>query len=123
MKKILLLILILSFSNASASEFSTNFTKEKFEKAQKEGITVVVYSWNKFCSTCAKQKPILLQAKKDFQNVLFLDFEHTKNKSIAKYLNIDFWSTIVVYKNNNEINKGIGLYNKNDIYSLINEGT
>jgi len=122
MKKILVLVLIFSFSNVSASEFGTNFTKEKFEKAQKEGKTVVVYSWNKFCGTCAKQKPILKQAKKDFENILFLDFEHTKNKDIAKYLNITFWSTIVVYKNNKEVKKAIGLYNKDDIYSLINEG-
>ena len=32
--------------------------------------------------------------------MLFLSFEQTKNKDIAKFLNIDFWNTIVVYKNN-----------------------
>ena len=122
MKKTLVLILFFYTSNVIASDFSTNFTVSAFEKAQNSGKTVVVYSWNKYCGTCAKQKPILKQAKKDFEDILFLDFEQTKNKDIAKYLNINFWSTISVYKNNKQISKAIGLNNKDDIYSLIKEG-
>lgn len=122
MKKILVLILLLNFSNVFASELKSNFTQKAFEAAQKEGKTVVVYSWNKFCGTCAKQKPILKQAKLDFSGVLFLDFEQTKNKDTAKFLNINYWSTIAVYKNNKQIKKSIGLVNKNDIYALIKEG-
>jgi thioredoxin 1 len=122
MKKIFVLILIFTFSNAVALEFNSNFTKEKFKEAQKDGKTVVVYSWNEFCGTCAKQKPILKQAKEDFKDILFLDFEQTKNKEIAKFLSIDYWSTIAVYKNNNQIALAIGLNNKEDIYSLIKEG-
>ena len=122
MRKILIIILFLNFSNVSAADFSTNFTKENFKKAQSNGKTVVVFSWNKYCGTCAKQKPILRQAKKDFENILFLSFEQTENKDIAEYLNINFWSTIAVYKNNKQIKQVIGLTNKNDIYSLIKEG-
>ena len=122
MKKIFALILIFTFSNAFALEFNSNFTKEKFEKAQKNGKIVVVYSWNKFCGTCAKQKPILKQAKEDFKDILFLDFEQTKNKEIAKFLSIDYWSTIAVYKNNSQIAIAIGLNSKDDIYSLIKKG-
>ena len=122
MKKILILFLFFSISNAFALEFDSNFTKEKFIEAQKDGKTVVVYSWNKFCGTCAKQKPILKQAKQDFNDVLFLDFEQTKNKEIANFLSIDYWSTIAVYKNNKQIALTIGLSNKKEIYSLIKEG-
>jgi len=122
MKKILVLFLFLNFSSVIASEFTTNFTIESFEEAQKKGKTVVVYSWNKYCGTCAKQKPILRQAKEDFTDILFLNFEHTKRKDIAKLLNINYWSTIAVYKNNKQINLAIGLSKKDDIYSLIEEG-
>jgi len=121
MKKILILVLFFNFTITYASEFTSNFTKEAFEKAQNQGITVVVYSWNKFCSTCAKQKPILKQAKEDFKDVLFLDFELPKNKSVAKYLDINYWSTIAIYKNSKQVNLAIGLYNKDDIYTLIKE--
>tara|TARA_B110001452_G_scaffold55043_1_gene42466 strand:+ start:882 stop:1253 length:372 start_codon:yes stop_codon:yes gene_type:complete len=122
MKKIIVLILFFNFSNVFAADFTSNFTKEEFQQAQKDGKTVVVYSWNKFCGTCAKQKPILKQAKQDFSDIIFLDFELPKYKNIAEYLNISYWSTITVYKNNTQVAQAIGLQNKKDIYSLIKEG-
>ena len=51
-----------------------------------------------------------------------MNFEQTKNKDIAKLLNIDYWTTIVVYKNNKEVAREIGLYTKESIYSLIKKG-
>ena len=97
-------------------------TNEEFLKAQNNGKAVVVYSWNKYCLTCNKQKKILKKAKEDFQNVIFLYIEHTKNKKIVKDLNINFWSTISVYKNNKEIAKAVGLVDKEKIYALIKKG-
>ena len=122
MKKALILILFFNFSNAFASEYTTNFTKKAFEQAQNNGKTVVLYSWNKYCVTCAKQKPILQQAKKDFKEVLFLYIEHTKNKNLLKDLNINFWSTIAVYRDNKQIARSVGLVEKDQIYSLIEKG-
>ena len=122
MKKILILFLLFNFSNVSASEFVTNFNKEAFLQAQDNGKTVVVYTWNKYCLTCNKQKPILQQAKKDFEDVIFFYIEHAKNKNTVKNLNIRFWSTIAVYKNNKEISKAVGLVDKKEIYSLIKKG-
>ena len=122
MKKIfIILIFIISTNNSIAFENSSNFTINDFKKAQNDGKVVVVYSWNKFCGTCAKQKPILKKAKEDFGDIVFLDFEQTKNKEIAKFLSIDYWSTIAIYKNNNQIALTIGLNSKEDIYSLIKE--
>ena len=40
-------------------------------------------------------------------------------KILQNMLNIDYWATIVVYKNNKEIGKAIGITSKDDIYSLI----
>jgi thioredoxin 1 len=122
MKKILILVLFLNFSNVMAGEFRTDFTKKAFKEAQNNGKTVVVYSWNKYCMTCAKQKPILNQARKDFDDVIFFSIEHVKNKELVKDLNIDFWSTIVIYKNNKQIASAIGLTEKKQIYSLIQKG-
>ncbi len=123
MKKIFIIfIFLLSTNNSIAFEYSSNFTINDFKKAQNDGKVVVVYSWNKFCGTCAKQKPILKQAQKDFESLIFMNYEQTKHKDIAKFLKIDFWSTIAIYKNNKEINKSIGLTNKEEIYSLIKKG-
>jgi len=119
MKKILTLIFIVLNFNSFALAKTTTFTNEIFQKAQLEGKKVVINSWNKTCTTCAKQVKILDQAKQDFEDIIFLSFEQTKDKGIAKSLNIDYWTTIVVYKNDKEISRSIGQTNKKKIYSQI----
>ena len=119
MKKILILIFTLISFNCFALEKTTTFTNEIFNEAQSEGKTVVINSWNKTCYTCGKQTKILDQAKKEFDNILFLSFEQTKDKEIAKLLGIEYWTTIVVYKDNKEISRTIGKTKKTEIYSQI----
>ena len=120
MKKILILITILFSFSATGISKETNFTNEIFEKSQLNGKTVIVHSWNKTCSTCAKQVKILDKAKQDFKDIIFLSFEQTRDKEIAKFLNIDYWTTIVVYRDNKEVSRSIGQTNKEKIYSQIN---
>ena len=120
--KILAFFILLISTSSFAGEYETNFDIEKFKFAQNNGKIVVIHSWNKSCSTCAKQKPILENAKKDFENVIFMNFEQIKNKDIAELLKIDYWTTIVVYKDNKELAREIGLYNERDIYNLIKKG-
>ena len=62
------------------------------------------------------------QATEDFENVEFLFYEQTKNKDIAKALNIKYWATIVVFKGQEEIAKKIGIAKKEEIYKLIKKG-
>ena len=122
MKKILIIIFVLIPFHSLSIEKKTTFTIEKFNKAQDDGKVVVINSWNKSCSTCAKQVKILYEAEGKFKNVVFLSFEQNKNKDIAKLLNIDYWTTIAVYKNNKEIAREMGLTNKDKIYNLIKKG-
>ena len=119
MKKILVLLFILLNLDSFALGETTTFTNEIFKKAQSDGKTVVINSWNKTCVTCAKQVQILDRAKKDFENVLFLSFEQTKDIDIAKFLGVDYWTTILVYKDNKEISRTIGQTDKEKIYSQI----
>ena len=119
MKKILVLIFTLISFNCFAVEKTTTFTNEIFNKAQLEGKTVVINSWEKSCTTCKRQIKILDQAESEFKDVLFLSFEQTKDKDIAKQLDIDYWTTIVVYKNNKEVYRSIGQTDKAKIYEAI----
>tara|TARA_B100000795_G_scaffold169677_1_gene127894 strand:- start:1640 stop:2011 length:372 start_codon:yes stop_codon:yes gene_type:complete len=119
MKKFFIFILVIFNCNSFAFGKTTTFTNEVFQKAQSDGKTVVINSWNETCSTCAKQVKILEQAKKDFSNILFLSFEQTKDIDIAKSLGINYWTTIVVYKNNSEISRSMGETKKEKIYSQI----
>ena len=119
MKKILISVIVFLTINSIGISKETTFTNEIFKKSQEDGKTVVIHSWNKTCVTCAEQVKILEQAKKDFKDTIFLSFEQTKDKKIAKFLSIDYWTTIVVYKNNIEISRTIGQTNKKEIYTQI----
>ncbi len=121
MKKLLFVLFFILSANVSIAEVEINFTKDAFESAQKSGKTVVVNSWNKWCYTCSKQEKIIKEAKKDFKDVLFLSYEQ-KNKDIAEYLNIDYRSTIVIYRDNKEVARAIGITKKEEIYTLIKKG-
>ena len=122
MKKILTFFILFISTATFAEEYKSNFNIEKFNQAQNEGKVIVVHSWNKSCNTCSKQKPILLKAKKEFQDVIFMNFEQIKSKNIANLLKIDYWTTIVIYKGKDELAREIGLYKENDIYNLIKKG-
>ena len=118
-KKFLILFFVLFSFQSFAIEKKTTFTLEAFNEAQKAGKTIVINYWNKFCGTCARQTKILNEAQKDFPDVIFLSYEQTKHKDIAKLLNVEYWATIIVYKYSKEVAKEIGVTNKSDIYSLI----
>ena len=123
MKKLFLIVFLLIITNAfSAEGHKTNFTIQKFEEAKKNGETVVVTAWNKYCGTCKRQKVVLDQAEKDFKDVLFLYYSHPKMKNIAKYLKINHRSTILVYKGSAEVSRTLGQVDKSVIYSNIEKG-
>ena len=119
MKKLLILIFILTSFNTFAVEKKTTFTQDLFNEAQKNGKIVVINAWNKSCGTCAQQTKVLNEAEKEFKDILFLSYEQTANTDIAELLSIDFWTTIVIYKNNIEVSRSIGQIEKSEIYSFI----
>ena len=69
-----------------------------------------------------RQTKVFDQAIKDFKDVEFLFYEQTEYEDIAKALGINYWTTIVVFKGENEIVREIGLVDKKKIYDLINQG-
>ena len=118
MKRIFILIFTLISFNCFAVEKSTTFTKEIFNKAQSEGKIVVVSSWTKYCSSCASQMKVLDKAKNEFDNIEFLAFE-VKNKEIANLLNVQYQTTLLIFKDNKEVYRSIGETTKDLIYKAI----
>ena len=122
MKKILIALLLLVCVTANAVEKKTNFSIDIFENAKASGKTIVVNSYEVWCGTCSKQTKILNQAEKDFKDIIFLSYEQSKNKNIAQLLGIKFWTTIVVYKGDNEVTRIVGQTDKKTIYTAIQKG-
>ena len=118
MKKIFILFFCIFAFNSNAMEKKTTFSKELFEKAQLDGKIVVVSSWTKYCSSCASQMKVLEKAKKEFDNIEFLTFE-IKNKEIANLLNVQYQTTLLIFKDNKEVYRSIGETNQDLIYKAI----
>ena len=122
MKKLFISLFLLVCLSANAVEKKTNFSEEIFENAKALGKTVVVNSYEVWCGTCSKQTKILDQAEKEYTDIVFLSYEQSKNEGIAQKLGIKFWTTIVVYKGNNEVARIVGQTDKEIIYSAIQKG-
>ena len=122
MRKLFTTIFLFVCLTANAVEKKTNFSEEIFENAKASGKTIVVNSYEVWCGTCSKQTKILNQAEKEFKDIVFLSYEQSKNKDIAKKLGIKFWTTIVVYKGDNEVSRIVGQTDKVAIYSAIEKG-
>ena len=118
MKKIFIyLFLVLSLSaNGFAKE--TTFKKELFDKAQAEGKIVIVSSWIKYCSSCASQMKVLEKAKNDFDNIEYFAFDVT-NKEIAELFDVQYQTTLLIFKDKNLVYRSIGETTKDLLYKAI----
>ena len=118
MKNFFIFIFFIFAFNANALEKKTTFNKELFDKAQSDGKVVVVSSWIKYCTSCASQMKVLDKAKNEFNNIEYFTFEVT-NKDISKLLDVQYQTTLLIFKNNKEVYRSIGETSKDAIYKAI----
>ena len=125
MKKILISFLFLFALNANAMEKETTFNEKLFNKAQSEGKVIIISSWIKYCSSCAGQMKILNKAKKDgklndieFENIEYFSFDVT-NRNIADLFNVQYQTTLIIFKNKEEVYRSLGETTKDLLYEAI----
>ena len=99
-------------------EKETTFNKELFDRAQSQGKIVIVSSWIKYCTSCASQMKVLNKAVNEFDNIEYFAFDVT-NKEIAKFFNVQYQTTLLIFKENKEIYRSIGETSKDLIYKAI----
>jgi len=116
MKKIFIFIFCLFAFNSNAKD--TTFDKALFDKAQSEGKIVVVSSWVKYCTSCASQMKVLDKAKNDFDNIEYFAFDVT-NKEIAELFDVQYQTTLLIFKDKKLVYRSIGETSKDLIYKAI----
>ena len=119
MKNFFIFVFFILALNTKAIGKETTFKKELFDKAQSEGKVVVVSSWIKYCTSCASQMKVLNKAKNDFDNIEYFTFDVT-NKEIAEFFNIQYQTTLLIFKDNKEVYRSIGETTKELIYEALN---
>ena len=125
MKKILVFIFCLFAFSAHSIEKETTFNKELFDKAQSDGKIVIVSSWIKYCSSCASQMKVLKDAKNKgelsdikFNNIEYFTFD-VKNREIANLLNVQYQTTLLIFKDDKEVYRSVGETTENLIYEAL----
>ena len=118
MKKFLVLICFILTFNTNVVGKETTYSKELFDKALSEGKVVVVSSWIKYCTSCASQMKVLNKAKKDFDNIEYFAFD-VSNKEIADFFNVQYQTTLLIFKDNKEVYRSIGETTKELIYDAL----
>ena len=118
MKKFLIFIYFVLALTSNATGKETTYDKQLFDKALSEGKVVVVSSWIKYCSSCAGQMKVLKNAKKDFDNMEYFAFDVT-NKEIAQFFNVQYQTTLLIFKDNKEVYRSIGETTKELIYDAL----
>ena len=125
MKKVLIFIFFLFSFSVNAMDKETTFNKKLFDKAQADGKIVIVSSWIKYCTSCASQMKILNKAKKEgklsdieFTNIEYFAFDVT-NKEIANLFDIQYQTSLLIFKGNKEVYTSIGETTKDLIYEAI----
>ena len=102
MKKSLILIICIFAFGVNAMEKETTFNKELFDKAQADGKIVIVSSWIKYCTSCASQMKVLNKAKKE-----------------GKLSDIQYQTSLLIFKGSKEIYRSIGETTEDLIYEAI----
>ena len=118
MKKFLVFICFVLALSTKAIGKETTYNKVAFDKALSDGKVVVVSSWIKYCTSCASQMKILKKAKNDFNNIEYFTFDVT-NKEIAQFFNVQYQTTLLIFKDNKEIYRSVGETSKDLIYKAI----
>ena len=118
MKKLLIFIIFTLALNAKAYAKETTYTKELFNKALSGGKIVIVSSWVKYCTSCASQMKVLDKAKNDFDNIEYFKFD-VRNKEIAEFFNVQYQTTLLIFKDNKEVYRSIGETTKELIYDAL----
>ena len=118
MKKFLIFVVFVLALNAEAFGKETTYKKELFAKALSDGKVVVVSSWVKYYTSCANQMKILKKAKNDFNNIEYFAFD-VRNKEIAEFFNVQYQTTLLIFKDNKEVYRSIGETTKELIYDAL----
>ena len=117
-KKLLIILFVVVPFNSFALEKETTFDQQQFKKALSDGKVVVVSSWIKYCYSCASQMKVLKEAKKDFDNIEYFAFDVT-NREISDMFNVQYQTTLLIFKNNKEVYRSIGEIKKEAIYKAL----
>ena len=98
-----------SVSTAVAGQKAA-FEVAAFEAAQAAGKPILIDIRADWCSTCARQKPIIsqLSGKPKFKDLVVFEVDYDRQKSIVRALGARYQSTLIAFRGTTEVGRSVG---------------
>jgi len=96
-------------------------TKEDYEKNIENGLTLMDFN-APWCAPCRTQEPILEQLSSQYEGKAIISAMNVdENQEIAKKLGIQSIPTIIIFKNNKEIQRFVGVQSERTLSDAIDK--
>jgi thioredoxin 1 len=100
----------------------SSFTDAEFRAAATSGVPVLIEFHADWCPTCRAQEKVVdaLMGQSAYKNVLVLRFLYETQKDLLKRFGVRRQSTLIVYRNGEEVTRAVGVTSSDDIANLLN---
>lgn len=128
MKLRLILIMLLAMFIASPAVLAESqfepFDEDRFSELKDSGDPVLVEVWADWCSTCARQSPILesLLQEDEFSDYTALKLDWDKQEARARDLGAPRQSTLFVYRDGEQKQMSVAETNESALRELLRQG-
>jgi len=96
-------------------------TKEDYEMAIENGLTLMDFN-APWCAPCRTQEPILEEISEQFEGkALVAAMNVDENQDVAASLGIQGIPTLIIFKNNKEIQRFVGVQSQGDLSDALNK--
>ena len=115
------LMLLSLFAAGTAVAAEQPFDQASFDALQKQGKPILVMIHADWCPTCKAQKPIVDELLKtpEFQAIAALRVDFDAQKPVVKSFNVQYQSTLIVFKGGREVGRSTGDTKKDRIAALL----
>jgi thiol-disulfide isomerase/thioredoxin len=115
------LCLTLPFASASYAADKKPFTAAAFEAAQSGGKPILIDVSAPWCPTCKAQAPILSKLMSDprFKGMVAFNVDFDSQKDVLRKLNVQYQSTLIVFKGKQEAGRSVADTNPASIEALL----
>jgi thiol-disulfide isomerase/thioredoxin len=121
-KTLRLLTMALLLSLPLAAQAGQPFDSKVFSDAQTAGKSILVDVTAPWCPTCKQQKPIIEGLETAHPNLTVFEVDFDSAKDLLKKFNVQYQSTLIVFKGTTEVGRSTGATDANAIGSLIAKG-
>lgn len=97
---------------------SKKITDENFKEFISEGVTLIDF-WAEWCGPCRMLGPIVDELSKDYEGVGKMNVD--ENSKTMSELGIRNIPTVLIYKDGIQVDKHVGMAQKQQLQDLINK--